>query len=114
MELNKLMLKKRIYFKCPACGNEHNYALQVAEENNRYVCEKCGAISAPKNYLALNVLHGVLLGVVVALIAYLLFKQFMFDSPPVFAILAATPFVLIASWLLIPFYSRLFYRWQKI
>jgi len=113
MELNKPTVRKRIHFKCPACGNEHNYALRVAEDKNRYICDKCGVISTPKNYLVLNVVHGAVLGVVVALIAYLLFKQYMFDSPPVFAILAATPFVLILSWLLIPFYSRLFYRWER-
>ena len=113
MDPKTLTVRKRIHFKCPACGTERNYALQVTEGKNRYVCETCGTTSAPKNYLVLNTIHGALLGVVVGVLAYLLFKQFMFDSPPVFAILAATPFVLIASWLLVPFYSRFFYRWEK-
>lgn len=113
MELNMPTVRKRIHFKCPVCGNERNYALQAFDDKNLYVCEKCGATSRPKNYLVLNVVHGALLGVIVSALAYWLFKQFMFDSPPVFAILAATPLVLIVSWVLIPFYSKLFYRWER-
>lgn len=113
MELNMPTVRKRIHFKCPACGNERNYALQVVEDKNRYVCEKCGVSSKPRNYLVLNVVHGALLGMIVSALAYWLFKQFMFNSPPVFAILAATPLVLIVSWVLIPFYSKLFYRWER-
>ena len=113
MESSMHTIRKRIHFKCPACGNEHNYALRVADNKSRYVCERCGTVSTPKHYVISNVVHGILLGVIVAVLAYLLFTQYMFNSPPVFAILAATPFVLIVSWFLVPFYSKLFYRWEK-
>ncbi len=107
-------VRKRIHFRCPACGHERNYALQASEQSdsNRYLCEKCGAVSTPKNYWVLSIVHGGLLGIFVGLLAYWLFKQYMFDSPPVFAIFAATPLALIFSWILIPFYSRLLYRWE--
>lgn len=108
-------VRKRIHFKCPACNHERNYALLIAKTKgaNRYVCENCGIVSRPRNYLVLNILHGSLLGAIVGLLAYLLFTQYMHDSTPALAILAATPFVLIVSWVLIPIYSKFFYKWEQ-
>ena len=108
--------RKRIHFQCPACGHEQGYALKITEarEKNQYLCEKCGAVSTPKNYMFVNVFYGALLGAITGLLAYWLFKQYMFNSPPVFAILAATPIALIVSWMLMPLYSKLFYRWALV
>jgi len=106
-------VRKRIHFKCPVCGHESNYALQVAESaKNTYVCEQCKSISVPKNYMIGNVIYGALLGALVGVLAYWIFTRYLFSASPGFAILAATPLVLIIGWLLAPIYSRLVYRWR--
>jgi len=107
--------RKRLYFKCPVCGHTRRYALLVTEEGarNRYLCEKCGAIATPKNYLIANVIYGALTGLATGLLAYWFFTQYLSESPPVFAILSAAPFAIILSWLIGPAYSRIAYRWTK-
>jgi hypothetical protein len=60
----------------------------------------------------MNLLHGALLGGFASVAAYWLFKQYMFNSPPAFAILAAAPLVLMLSWIFLPYYSRYLYRWS--
>ena len=107
-------VRKRIHFKCPACGHESNYALQVAETENKntYVCGQCKSISMPKNYLIGNVIYGAFLGALVGVLAYWMFTRYLFSASPGFAILASTPMALIIGWLLAPVYSRLVYRWR--
>ena len=109
-------IRKRVHFKCPACGNETNYALQVtgSENKNTYVCERCNSISVPKNYLLVNFAYGAILGGLVGIVAYWIFTRYLFNVSPVFAILAATPFGLILVWILTPIYSQLFYRWTLV
>lgn len=61
-----------------------------------------------------SILYGVGLGAVSGGIAYVLFRWYMFNSTPVFPILAATPFAVLISWLCMPFYAALTYRWSVI
>ena len=111
-----ITVRKRIHFKCPVCGYEANYALQVVgvEEKNTYVCERCNSVSVPRNYILVNVGYGAIVGAIMGVIAYWIFTRYLFSSSPAFAMLAAVPFGLIAGWILVPLYSRVFYRWALI
>lgn len=110
-----ITVRKHIHFKCAWCGHEAWHALRVAEtqEKNTYVCERCQAISKPKNYLLVNFGFGVIIGSIVGVLAYWIFTRYLFSSSPAFALLAATPLALIVTWLIAPVYSRLFYRWTR-
>jgi len=80
---------------------------------NTYLCEKCGAVATPKNYVTVNVIYGALIGLTTGLLAYWFFVGYLSDFPPVYAILSAAPFAIILSWLMAPAYSKVTYRWTK-
>lgn len=111
----KLKKYKRGYFKCPNCAHETNYILRImdAPEKNAYWCETCRTTSRLKNRILLGTAYGVALGAVISILIYWIYTKFFLDYAPVVIFLAATPFGLALSWLIFPYFAKLFFRWEK-
>ena len=110
-------LRRRLHFDCPVCRHKSDYVRQTKYGfvQSEFRCENCNAAIAARRGLLLDALIGVLLGLAVGAVAYIVFVVFLSGYSPVLSIVIAGALIAVATYFVFgPMYAKWTLRWVPL